>query len=142
MSKEFVKNLRALARGYLVSPDDVVSDETLSLREKRELLASWAAEGHAGRDPQPPFNNGAVVSLDQIIRALRALSGEEDEEEKRAALRYGCSASRASASLLRSSKKLNPERHRDDDDDPPPCPTSNVLPLPPRFVPAFGRLVA
>ncbi|MDW6022204.1 hypothetical protein SAZ10_10595 [Mesorhizobium sp. BAC0120] len=60
-------------------PNDVLSDETLDLQEKRAILSSWASDACAVESMpalrQPP---GAErpISFDQIMDALRQLDGE------------------------------------------------------------------
>ncbi len=136
---------RARSLGH---PDDVVHDGTLALAEKRAILASWASDAHAVVDAPAlrQLDNGAVVDLDIILRALRSLDDEDAGESRaprpvanpwrwRGVGRYG-------AILTRWRRTSNATRRRDDDDDPPPCPTSTALPLPTHLVPAYGRLVA
>ena len=134
---------------HLAHPDDVVRDATLSLDEKRAILASWASDAHAVADAPTlrQLDSGAIVDLDVILHALQALDGELDAgragpARPAADLRWWRGAGRHEAILTRWRRRSNVARRRDDDDDPPPCPASNALPLPPSFVPAFGRLVA
>ena len=130
-------------------PDDVVHDGTLTLAKKRAILASWASDAHAVVDAPTlrQLDNGAVIELDVILRALRSLDGEDDAGDSVAARsaanpRRWRSATRYEAILTRWRRKSGHERRRDDDDDPPPCPASSALPVPPRFVPAYGRSAA
>jgi len=56
-------------------PDDVVSDPRLSRGEKKAILASWVSDARAVENA-PQFrqlDNGAVVELDAILRALVSL---------------------------------------------------------------------
>lgn len=57
-------------------PRDVVSDPTLSLSEKRAILASWASDASAiASCPslRAPDGLKAPVSIDEILEALCAL---------------------------------------------------------------------
>jgi len=57
-------------------PDDVVGDRGLTLNEKRAILASWASDACAV-DASPALRrapgSGRVVTVDEILEALRAL---------------------------------------------------------------------
>ena len=130
-------------------PDDVLHHRALSPAEKRSILASWASDAHAVVDAPTmrQLDNGAIVDLDVILRALRTLDGAEDGGETVAPrtltdVRWWRSAGRHEAVLTRWRKRQQSARRHDDDDDPPPCPVSSAAPLPPRLVPAYGRLVA
>jgi hypothetical protein len=60
-------------------PDDVLSDDTLDLQEKRAILSSWASDACAVESMpalrQPP---GAEqpISFDQVMDALRQLDSD------------------------------------------------------------------
>ncbi|QOG23379.1 MULTISPECIES: hypothetical protein [Bradyrhizobium] len=59
-------------------PRDVVADPTLSLAEKRAILASWASDASAiASCPalRSPVGLKASVRIDEILEALRALNG-------------------------------------------------------------------
>ena len=59
-------------------PRDVVSDPTLSLSEKRAILASWASDASAiASCPslRAPEGLNAPVTIDEILEALCALDG-------------------------------------------------------------------
>lgn len=59
-------------------PRDVVSDPTLSLAEKRAILASWASDASAiASCPslRAPEGLRAPVTIDEILEALCALDG-------------------------------------------------------------------
>ena len=150
MLNSFEKDLSHSLTGQvraLGHPDEVVRDETLSLNEKRSLLASWASDSHAVPDAPAlrQLDSGAIVAVDDILRALRALDGEDATLGARAARQAdGASVSARStsrsATLIRLQK--TPARRTDDDDDPPPYPAAGAIPLPPRYVHAVGRLAA
>ena len=99
-------------------PDDVLSASDLTVAEKRELLAAWASDAHAVRDAPAlrQLDSGAVVSVDEVVGALRALDASNAEGKR---------ASHPGRKRVRH----RPFRHwrgstRDDDDDPPPCPAA------------------
>lgn len=59
-------------------PRDVVSDPTLSLAEKRAILAAWASDASAiASCPslRAPEGLRAPVTIDEILEALCALDG-------------------------------------------------------------------
>jgi hypothetical protein len=59
-------------------PRDVVANDSLSLSEKRAILASWASDASAiASCPslRAPAGLKAPVSIDEILEALRALDG-------------------------------------------------------------------
>lgn len=59
-------------------PRDVVSDPTLSIAEKRAILASWASDASAiASCPalRAPEGLNAPVTIDEILEALQALDG-------------------------------------------------------------------
>jgi hypothetical protein len=65
------------ARSYK-HPNDVVADGSLTLNEKRGILASWASDACA-IEAAPDLRQrgvGAPVSFDDIMDALRQLDGE------------------------------------------------------------------
>lgn len=59
-------------------PADVLRDADLTTNEKRAILASWASDACAiEASPElraPP--NGALVSFDEIMDALKSLDGD------------------------------------------------------------------
>jgi hypothetical protein len=75
-----VVDLNALLHPGMVfeRPRDVVSHPTLSLSEKRAILASWASDASAiASCPslRAPEGLKAPVTLDEILEALCALDG-------------------------------------------------------------------
>lgn len=59
-------------------PRDVVTNGSLSLSEKRAILASWASDASAIAScpsHRGPAGLKAPVSIDEILEALRALDG-------------------------------------------------------------------
>lgn len=75
----------AIARGLrpavgFQNPDDVVKDPHLSLREKREILSSWASDASAVQDdPRLRWLLGTVepVTLTEVLAALKRLDAME-----------------------------------------------------------------
>ena len=63
-------------------PDQVVDDPDLTLNEKRAILASWASDACA-IETAPALRqvpaSGQVVSIDDILEALRRLDKEAGE---------------------------------------------------------------
>lgn len=99
-------------------PDDVVHDLDLTLDEKRAILASWASDACAV-EAAPALRRvpgtGRVVSVDEILEALRALdrqAGENGSSWVRRQVR------RTSIELFRESRKHRGARNlqREDDD--------------------------
>lgn len=73
-------NLEALLHPGMVytHPRDVVADPTLTLAEKRAVLASWASDASAiASCPalRAPEGCKAPVTVDEILEALCALDG-------------------------------------------------------------------
>ena len=62
----------------LTHPDDVVEDNSLTPAGKRAVLASWASDTRAvsNRPALRQLDNGAIVHIDDIMAALRALDGD------------------------------------------------------------------
>jgi hypothetical protein len=62
------------------NPDDVVKDPHLTVRDKREILSSWASDASAVRDePGLRWLLGSVepVPLDEVCEALKRLDAVE-----------------------------------------------------------------
>ena len=105
----------------LVHPDEVLDDPWLTPTQKRGVLASWASDIRAVPDAPAlrQLDNGAVVRIGDILRALRSL----DEGEGSGRLFTG--------RRIRFPSRPNPASRRswpDDDDDPPPCPAMIARP--------------
>ena len=121
MSKPLQTVIPALAAladkaSVLGHPDDVLSASDLTVAEKRELLAAWASDAHAVRDTPAlrQLDSGAVVSVDEVLGALRALDPSDAE---------GTRASHPGRKRRRLFCQWRGPT-RDDDDDPPPCPAA------------------
>lgn len=110
----------------LARPEDVVNDPTLTLEQKRSTLAFWLSDLHA--IPDAPrwrqLETGALVDVDDIYKALRALDEAEDEIA-------GAAAPRDKATFGSWIKSIIPGSRADDDDDPPPCPAVGMRPAVP-----------
>ena len=107
-------------------PDDVLHSEILSLGEKRAHPAAWASDAHAvpNRPAMRQLDSGAVVSIDAVLDALRALDATEE-----AAIPKRPARSSSKAHLVPLPKWCRQLRGRnDDDDDPPPCPSAALPP--------------
>ena len=108
-------------------PDDVLHSISLSVAEKRALLAAWASDAHAV--PNLPamrqLHSGAIVSVDAILAGLQALDasgtakgasrGERGTKPRLTSIPRWC--------------RFPGRRDYDNDDDPPPCPASALPPL-------------
>ena len=108
------------ATGFM-HPDAVVSDLRLTHAEKREILASWASDACAVPDAPAlrQLDNGAVVCINDVLRALKSLDeGEAPEHTTFDPVR----SSKRERILLPLWLRLPPRRGWPDDDDPPPCP--------------------
>jgi hypothetical protein len=70
-------------------PDDVLNDAALTKTEKRSILAAWASDSRAVHDAPAlrQLDNGAIVAIDDIMRALRALDDGDDDPPPAAAMR-------------------------------------------------------
>jgi len=119
-----------LSTGFM-HPDDVAGDRWLNPAEKREILASWASDVRAV--PNAPalrqLDNGAVVRIDDILRALKSLENDVDAAPTFPTASQPFTGRRARlATRLKSALRRN---RSDDDDDPPPCPAVVTLPIRP-----------
>jgi hypothetical protein len=119
------------ATAALMHPDDVMGNSQLTRAQKRELLASWASDARAVHDMPAlrQLDNGAIVRVDDVLRALSALDDD---------VRFGQHASTRIRPLVQRRRRrpiswrgiaLRGRSGNDDDDDPPPCPA--VIARPP-----------
>jgi hypothetical protein len=125
-------------------PDDVLQDRSLTVAEKRTILASWASDAHVvpNQPAMRQLDSGAIVSIDAVLTALRALDAQSQpgnlERKSATRLRHGAFKPRW----------LKPGRSQsDDDDDPPPSPVVALAPgvelaLRRRLEKAWGLLAA
>ena len=122
--------LQRSAKSFM-HPDDVLSDVHLTQAEKREILASWASDIRTV--PNMPalrqLDNGAVVRIDDVLRALSSLNESEAAEQTV----FNPFRSYAALRVHPSYRPRLPLRQYrsddDDDDDPPPCPAIAANPL-------------
>lgn len=117
---------------------DVLGHPTMGAAAKRALLASWASDRHAIPDfpGVRKLDNGSLVSLAEILQALRALDGPGE-----ACSGYGPNA----AGSLAERRRQQQTRYRlstrwPHDDDPPPRSAAAGLPVSYRRTNAIGRL--
>lgn len=122
-------SVHRLTAGFM-HPDQVIGDPQLTQAEKREILASWASDARAvpGAADLRQLDNGAVVRVGDVLRALKSLDESENLRQQMSG------GSRPFASLcIRLPTRLKSALLRgrsDDDDDPPPsCPAMTVRPL-------------
>jgi hypothetical protein len=112
---------------YVMHPDDVVDDFQLTQAEKREILASWASDMRAVQNAPAlrQLDNGAVVRVADVLRALQLLDDCEDSKAP------------ATASF-KPDVAVNPfgrwrphdrSSQSGDDDDPSSCPATISGPL-------------
>ena len=108
----------------LMHPDDVMGNLQLTRAQKREILASWASDARAVHDLPAlrQLDNGAIVRVDDVLRALSALDDD---------VRFGRPAPTRIRPLVQRQRRrpdswseitLRRRSRDDDDDDPPPCP--------------------
>jgi hypothetical protein len=117
------------ATGFM-HPDEVAGDLRLTPAEKREILAAWASDAHAVPDAPAlrRLDNGAVVRVDDVLRALGSLDAGADA--RRTAPGPARPFARLRARLpARLRSALRRSWSDDDDDDPPPCPATVVGPV-------------
>ena len=132
---------RVAMLGY---PNDVLSHPGLPASEKRSILASWASDARAVENAPDlrQLDNGAVVSVDEILQALRALDHGEP------AAGAGYSVSQGAHPLAKHTprriwhlrrRRFDRIKRDDHDDDPPPCPASAALPISRTILAAVGE---
>jgi hypothetical protein len=130
---------RAFASAIHTHPDDVANDPTLTIPEKREVLASWISDARAveGKPALRRLDSGAVVEVDAILRALALL---DTLTPNRSDDRRGPPPSpRRRSVIARWLSRLGPSKSsNDNDDDPPPAPAGFGIPFRPGFVAAHG----
>lgn len=111
-------------------PDEVVGDPTLSVAQKRAILASWASDARAVLDAPAlrQQNGGLVLRIDTIFSALKALdAGDAAAPLPHTPQRWVRPSRRRP--VLSWIRFIN-RRNDDDDDDPPPTPAAARAPRP------------
>jgi hypothetical protein len=75
-------SLEAAEQRVWVDPNHVVSDPTMTIAEKRALLASWASDARAvpNYPPLRRLDSGAFVTIDAVLDALKRLDKLEGVE--------------------------------------------------------------
>lgn len=128
--------------GPFGSIDEVLRHPGMTIAEKRALLASWASDSNAvpGVPTLRQIEDGSLVAVDDILRALRSLDAGETNGQspgRRSASwrapferRRGWTWRNWTANLRRGAD--------DDDDDPPPCPVRAAIPPRPGGGAAFA----
>lgn len=68
-------NRRSDLTAAFTHPDDVLRSGVLSDGDKRQILAAWASDAHTvpNQPAMRKLDSGAVVSIDTVLAALRAL---------------------------------------------------------------------
>ncbi|MDF2115423.1 hypothetical protein PY365_07580 [Roseiarcaceae bacterium H3SJ34-1] len=113
-------------------PDDVLSNPDLTPAEKRAILASWVSDVRAVENAPSlrQLDNGATVSIDVVLQALKSLDAGEGQAERleRKSYHMRPAARRKSSPIpdwLRRAVRLD---HFDDDDSPPSAPAAAAIP--------------
>lgn len=125
----------------LMHPDDVMSNCQLTRAQKQEILASWASDARAVRDMPAlrQLDNGAIVRVDDVLRALSSLDENATFGLHAPGLLRPLAQYQRKRPYSRSKVALRRSRPRDDDDDPPPCPA--IIARPPRGPLSGGEIV-
>jgi hypothetical protein len=112
----------------LMHPDDVISNLQLTPAQKREILASWASDARAVHDMPAlrQLDNGAIVRVDDVLRALSAL--DDDRFSQYRPFPSSLTPQRQHRRPVAWPKVALRRRPSDDDDDPPPCPATIAKP--------------
>lgn len=126
-------------------PDDVLNHPTMQADEKRALLASWVSDAHGipDRPALRKLDNGAVVALDDILRALKCLDDDEEgaTTPPRASPRSNSLDRRRRAAMVGQFARTVRRHGRDDDDEPPPCPAVAGRPVGRVLTDAVGQVL-
>jgi hypothetical protein len=123
-------------------PDDVPNDPTLTMAEKRALLASWISDARAVENAPAlrRLDSGAVVDIDAILRVLVSLdevaADRGDDRKQAPPRRRGHRV--ISRWLNRVAPNSSNDNDNDNDDDPPPAPAGVGIPFRRTFVAAHG----
>ena len=121
------------------TPQEVLNHPSMSVEAKRATLASWASDRHAV--PNFPgvrqIENGSLVSLAEILQALRDLDDEP---------RTDTFSNLVSLAEFRKQHRMRPRPWGrstfSSDDDPPPRPAAASFPVNYSRVNAVGTLAA
>ncbi len=131
-SRQPATPLRTAAAIY-THPDDVAGDRKLTTAQKRAILASWISDARAVEDDPRlrRLDSGAVVEVEAIMRALRALDARDERHLPPPSTRKRRVISRW------LTRMRPPGASHDDDDDPPPAPAGIAISFRPSFVSAY-----
>jgi hypothetical protein len=116
--------------GKMGSPEDILAEATMSIEEKRALLASWASDAHAVPD-MPMYrqlDDGSLVTVDEILRALKALDGANASRTPGRSDFSVWLAPFNRRSKGRFRRLMKTAAQPGDDDDPPPSPVRARVP--------------
>jgi hypothetical protein len=115
---------------FIVRPNKVLDDPTLSTEQKRSILASWLSDKHAVPDAPRwrQLENGAFVDTQDIWKALYALDDAE-MDRRNVQSRASPPSEPRGKQRLKWLSALDMRKHDDDDDDPPPSPAAIQLPF-------------
>jgi len=115
-------------------PDEVLSSPDLTLAEKRAILAAWVSDARAVENAPSLrlLDNGATVSIDLILEALKSLDKGGGVARQRSRKSHHLPPitrrkSHAVPDWLRRAVRL--DHFDNDDDDPPSAPASAAIPL-------------
>lgn len=111
---------------------EVLDHPSMGVAEKRALLESWASDANVvpGAPSLRQLNDGSLVAIDEILRALKSLDMGDmriPEHGKRAAF-WQAPIERRRGWTSRNWAMIVRRRRSDDDDDPPPCPAYAAIP--------------
>jgi len=119
-------------------PDEVMSNPELTKDEKRTILASWVSDARAviNQPTMRQLDNGAVVQVNDVLRALRSLDDADAVAHGRHRLVLRSPIARHKRALRSDWLNRGSRRGKfgDDDDDPPPRPASAAIPVRHPFV--------
>ena len=115
--------------GDWASPAHIADHPTLSLAEKRSLLASWASDARAVPDHPSlrRLDDGRLVSIDDVLEALKLLDTIEATPRRDG---HGIISFRR-GHWSRLSRMWRRRRDDDDDDDDPPPAVAAMRPRSP-----------
>lgn len=118
------------ASQMLGHPNDVLGYPGMSATEKRALLASWASDARAvpGVPMLRQLDNGSIVTVDDILSALKALDRQQHDDKGTSRHRTPWRAPFDRRHHGKWTSWVRRSRRDDDDDDPPPCPAYAAIP--------------
>ena len=137
-SKSFNLSPAKPLQGHHTNPQSVLRDATMTVEEKRSLLASWASDARAVPDHPAlrRLDDSRIVELDDIRDALKQL-GEfpsSTSSTKQSDCSYRHRLWPPLSSILRWGENDNDDSENDDDDDDPTSPAPIApRPRPPIF---------